>query len=106
MSFKGLLLISLSLTTFVLTKAATITGRSPSYCTGTINSLSGKKLLFVYNYIQLIPLIMMADVSNAVKCTTVILNGFTVPAGQALVLPLLDGTTVNMCKVVFSTCAK
>ena len=49
---------------------------------------------------------MMADVSNAVKCTTVILNGFTVPAGQALVLPLLDGTTVNMCKVIFSTCAK
>jgi galacturan 1,4-alpha-galacturonidase len=49
---------------------------------------------------------MMADVSNAVKCTSVVLNGFTVPAGQGLVLPLLDGTTVNMCKIIFSTSAK
>jgi len=47
----------------------------------------------------------MADVSNAVKCTNVVLNGFTVPAGQALVLPLLEGTTVNMCKIIFSACA-
>jgi len=40
MGIKGLLLISLSLTTFFLTKAATI----KNSCTGTINSLSGKKL--------------------------------------------------------------
>ncbi|KIM45450.1 glycoside hydrolase family 28 protein [Hebeloma cylindrosporum] len=77
MSFKAALLISLFLTTFLLTKAAT-TGYydPPTTCTGTINSLS--------------------DVSNAVKCTNVVLNGFTVPAGKGLVLPLLDGTTVNM----------
>ncbi|KAF9010706.1 polygalacturonase [Cyathus striatus] len=45
-------------------------------CTGTINSLS--------------------DVAAAVKCTTVNLNSFTVPAGQALTLNLATGTTVNM----------
>ncbi|KAF9268656.1 endo-polygalacturonase PG1 [Marasmius fiardii PR-910] len=45
-------------------------------CTGTISSLN--------------------DVANAVKCTTVNINSFTVPAGQALTLSLLQGTTVNM----------
>ncbi|KAG5735497.1 Endopolygalacturonase I [Termitomyces sp. T112] len=45
-------------------------------CTGTINSLS--------------------DVSAAVECTTVNINGFTVPGGQALTLDLMDGSTVNM----------
>ncbi|KAJ8076811.1 hypothetical protein PM082_001234 [Marasmius tenuissimus] len=45
-------------------------------CTGTISSLG--------------------DVANAVKCTTVNINSFTVPAGQALTLDLLQGTTVNM----------
>ena len=48
----------------------------------------------------------MADVSNAVQCTNVTLNGFTVPGGQGLVLPLLDGTTVNMRKITFSAGAK
>lgn len=47
-------------------------------CTGTINSLS--------------------DVASAVKCTTVNLNGFTVPGGSGLSLSLLDGTTVNMSR--------
>ncbi|KAF9010707.1 endo-polygalacturonase PG1 [Cyathus striatus] len=45
-------------------------------CTGVINSLD--------------------DVAAAVKCTTVILNGFTVPAGQGLTLNLLEGSTVDM----------
>ncbi|TDL24140.1 polygalacturonase [Rickenella mellea] len=45
-------------------------------CTGTINSLN--------------------DVSSAVKCTTVNINGFTVPAGQALSLSLATGATVNL----------
>jgi len=36
------------------------------------------------------------DVAAAVTCTTVILNSFTVPAGQGLTLNLLTGTTVNM----------
>lgn len=51
---------------------------SSQACTGTINSLS--------------------DVASAVKCTTVNLNGFTVPGGSGLSLSLLDGTTVNMSK--------
>ncbi|KAF8893417.1 pectin lyase fold/virulence factor [Infundibulicybe gibba] len=45
-------------------------------CTGTISSL--------------------ADVAAAVACTTVNINGFTVPGGSALTLNLLTGTTVNM----------
>lgn len=45
-------------------------------CTGTISSLS--------------------DVSAAVKCTTVNINAFTVPAGETFDLSLLAGTTVNM----------
>lgn len=45
-------------------------------CTGTISSLS--------------------DVSAAVACTTVNINSFTVPGGEALTLNLLTGTTVNM----------
>ncbi|KAG7094446.1 hypothetical protein E1B28_008042 [Marasmius oreades] len=45
-------------------------------CVGTISSLS--------------------DVAEAVKCTTVNINSFTVPGGQALTLNLLQGTTVNM----------
>ncbi|KAF8070022.1 polygalacturonase [Lyophyllum atratum] len=47
-----------------------------SGCTGTISSL--------------------ADVAAAVACTTVNINAFTVPGGQALTLKLLTGTTVNL----------
>ncbi|KAF9568224.1 endo-polygalacturonase PG1 [Agrocybe pediades] len=36
------------------------------------------------------------DVTDAVKCTTVNLESFTVPAGQGLTLNLATGTTVNM----------
>ncbi|KAF9050180.1 endo-polygalacturonase PG1 [Panaeolus papilionaceus] len=45
-------------------------------CVGTISSLD--------------------DVADAVKCTTVNLNSFVVPAGQGLTLSLVTGTTVNM----------
>ncbi|KAI0649840.1 endo-polygalacturonase PG1 [Trametes meyenii] len=45
-------------------------------CTGTISSLD--------------------DVDDAVKCTTVNINSFTVPAGETFNLKLQDGTTVNM----------
>ncbi|KDR71143.1 hypothetical protein GALMADRAFT_127338 [Galerina marginata CBS 339.88] len=38
----------------------------------------------------------LADVTNAVKCTNITLNGFTVPAGQAFILSLATGTTVTM----------
>ncbi|KZV76832.1 glycoside hydrolase family 28 protein [Peniophora sp. CONT] len=47
-----------------------------SDCTGTISSLS--------------------DVSAAVKCTTINVNGFSVPAGSSFTLNLLSGTTVNI----------
>ena len=51
---------------------------SASSCTGTISSMS--------------------DVSSAVKCTTVNINSFTVPAGETFELDLAEGTTVNMSK--------
>lgn len=38
----------------------------------------------------------MSDVSAAVKCTTVNINSFTVPAGETFNLSLEDNTTVNM----------
>ncbi|CAE6445890.1 unnamed protein product [Rhizoctonia solani] len=45
-------------------------------CTGAISSLN--------------------DVSEAQKCTTINISGFTVPAGKTFALSLLDGTTVNL----------
>jgi hypothetical protein len=36
------------------------------------------------------------DVANAVKCTTITINGFTVPAKESLALYLATGTTVTM----------
>ncbi|KAI0030875.1 endo-polygalacturonase PG1 [Vararia minispora EC-137] len=58
--------------------ALVVAGPAPrsTSCTGTISSFS--------------------DVASAVKCTTVNINAFTVPAGSTLNLALLDGTTVNM----------
>lgn len=38
----------------------------------------------------------ITDVANAIKCTTITLNGFTVPAGKGLNLSLAAGTTVTM----------
>ncbi|KAL1948382.1 hypothetical protein VTO73DRAFT_12457 [Trametes versicolor] len=49
---------------------------SATDCTGTISSLD--------------------DVAAAVKCTTVNINSFTVPAGETFNLDLATGTTVNM----------
>jgi hypothetical protein len=49
-----------------------------SACTGTISSLS--------------------DVTAAVACTTINVNGFTVPAGSTFTLSLLAETTVNIRK--------
>ena len=51
---------------------------SAEACTGTISSLD--------------------DVDDAVKCTTVNINSFTVPAGKTFNLALATGTTVNMCE--------
>lgn len=47
-----------------------------SDCTGTISS--------------------MDDVAAAVKCTTVVINSFTVPAGETFNLNLASGSTVTM----------
>lgn len=61
--------LSFPLTLLALVHAA-------SACTGSISSLD--------------------DVAAAVKCTTVNINSFTVPAGVTFDLSLLSGTTVNM----------
>ncbi|EJF61789.1 endo-polygalacturonase PG1 [Dichomitus squalens] len=55
---------------------AIVAAPTASNCTGTIASLD--------------------DVDDAVKCTTVVINSFTVPAGETFNLELADGTTVNM----------
>jgi len=69
----GLTLVSL----FTLSAAGSpYYGRASSNCIGEISSLS--------------------DVSSAVKCTTVNIHSFTVPAGETFSLSLLDGTTVNV----------
>ncbi|KAL8277851.1 hypothetical protein RQP46_009670 [Phenoliferia psychrophenolica] len=53
-------------------------------CTGTISSLD--------------------DVTDAVKCTTVNIEAFTVPVGETFALDLLSGTTVNVLgEVTFAT---
>ncbi|KAJ8597205.1 glycoside hydrolase family 28 protein [Rhizopogon salebrosus TDB-379] len=68
------ILPSLALISFTTVIATTPTARGS--CVGTISSLN--------------------DVSSAVKCTTVNINGFIVPAGKTFVLDLLAGTTVNI----------
>lgn len=68
----------LSLLTLFTSVKAVPQAASSSNCVGTITSLS--------------------DVSAAVQCTTVNINGFTVPAGQTFNLDLLQGTTVNVCE--------
>lgn len=67
--FKSLLALS-----FIVIAASAAPAASD--CTGTISSLD--------------------DVSDAVKCTTVVINSFTVPAGETLNLNLASGSTVTM----------
>ncbi|KIP10957.1 glycoside hydrolase family 28 protein [Phlebiopsis gigantea 11061_1 CR5-6] len=74
MSLSFLFLLSVALPFTVAAPA------SSASCTGTISSLS--------------------DVSAAVKCSTVNINAFTVPAGQTFNLPLIDGATVNLLGTV------
>lgn len=84
-----------SLLLLATTRAARV--RRESDCVGTINSMDGMCSSFqrccgsdlTVNSIYL-------DVADAVRCTTVVLNSFTVPAGQTLNIDLLDGSTVNM----------
>lgn len=60
----------------LLASRTTLASPASATCTGTISSLD--------------------DVSDAVKCTTVNINSFTVPAGETFDLELASGTTVNM----------
>lgn len=66
----------LTATVLALTAGPALTYAASTACTGTISSLD--------------------DVSDAVKCTTVNINAFTVPAGETFNLELATGTTVNM----------
>ncbi|KAJ3477209.1 hypothetical protein NLI96_g10622 [Meripilus lineatus] len=63
---------------FIFSAVKYVEGASPSSnaCTGDISSLD--------------------DVSAAVKCTTVNIHSFTVPAGKTFNLALVSGATVNM----------
>ncbi|KAF8198129.1 endo-polygalacturonase PG1 [Pholiota molesta] len=66
-------MISLLTSALLLSSAATLANAA---CSATISSL--------------------ADVAGAVACTTITLNGFTVPAGEGLTLKLASGTKVTM----------
>ena len=66
----------LRLAALLVLAGAVVAAPAASDCTGTISSLD--------------------DVDDAVKCTTVVINSFTVPAGETLNLDLATGTTVNM----------
>ncbi|VDC03741.1 unnamed protein product [Peniophora sp. CBMAI 1063] len=72
----GVFKLSLALAVLYSAYAAPGLDTRSGDCTGTISSLS--------------------DVSAAVKCTTINVNGFTVPAGSSFALNLLSGTTVNI----------
>ncbi|KAI0766299.1 endo-polygalacturonase PG1 [Irpex lacteus] len=77
--------LALSLSAFAspVNTTETLTSEAAA-CTGTISSLD--------------------DVADAVKCTTVVINGFTVPAGETFNLELASGSTVTMNgDVVFGT---
>lgn len=65
-----------SLFTLAFLAAAINAAPAASDCTGTISSLD--------------------DVAAAVKCTTVVINSFTVPAGKTFDLNLASGSTVTM----------
>ncbi|KAI0752835.1 endo-polygalacturonase PG1 [Daedaleopsis nitida] len=66
----------LRLASLLVFARAVVSAPSASDCTGTISSLD--------------------DVDDAVKCTTVNINSFTVPAGETFNLELASGSTVNM----------
>ncbi|RPD61569.1 endo-polygalacturonase PG1 [Lentinus tigrinus ALCF2SS1-7] len=66
----------LRLSALLVLAGAVVARPAARACTGTISSLD--------------------DVDDAVDCTTVNINSFTVPAGETFNLDLADGTTVNM----------
>lgn len=76
-----------------------VSGYASSDCTGTINSMAGiDPFELLLNDCILIA--SHLDVTAAVACTTVNVNSFQVPAGETLLLKLLDNTQVNI-RMVF-----
>ncbi|KAI0791467.1 endo-polygalacturonase PG1 [Irpex lacteus] len=76
LTFASLLLaLTLSVSATPIASNTTLDARASS-CTGTISSLD--------------------DVASAVKCTTVVINGFTVPAGKTFELDLQSGAQVTL----------
>ncbi len=75
----------LRLSALLILAGAVVARPAARACTGTISSLD--------------------DVDDAVECTTVNINSFTVPAGETFNLDLADGTTVNM-RAFFSCLAR
>ncbi|EJD03049.1 endo-polygalacturonase PG1 [Fomitiporia mediterranea MF3/22] len=71
--YSRLVLVLLATTAYV---SAAPKSKRASDCTTTISSID--------------------DATNAGDCTTVNINGFTVPAGEGFELDLADGTTVNL----------
>ncbi|THH28858.1 hypothetical protein EUX98_g5324 [Antrodiella citrinella] len=67
---------SLLVLIIISSAAIALAASTPSDCTGSISSLD--------------------DISDAVKCATVNINTFTVPAGKTFDLSLGTGTTVNL----------
>jgi polygalacturonase len=87
--FVAMASMLLALLPLVLTNAV---GAAPSStgCTGTINSLS--------------------SIAAAVECTTIVIDAFTVPAGETFSMTVLSGSSITMgmcisiarCLVFFS----
>ena len=91
MAYKQILSIAILLAAFTKVSRFAIAATTP--CVGTINSFEGQCIS--HHSINLFPHTIV-DVATAVKCATVNLNSFTVPAGQGLTLNLQTGATVNM----------
>jgi hypothetical protein len=62
------------------------------------HQLVGWLVLYDTHHTRLSDFHVDIDVAGAVACTTITLNGFTVPAGQGLTLKLASGTKVTMGK--------
>jgi polygalacturonase len=72
----------MTIVNFLLVTLLALAGRAAAAplgkrCTGTIASLN--------------------DVANAVKCQTIVINSFTVPAGETFSLNVLQDTSITMC---------
>ena len=88
---KPLIFAMLSSLAVLLFALVALTSASPSRkrgadCTSTVDSLD--------------------DAANVKECTTVVINGFTVPAGETLTLDFADGSTVSVSEYIasFSLC--